>query len=94
MANFKRGRGDNMGVAGSLNDESDITSPVISYWPNDYGLYNMAGNVSEWVADVYRPVTEQTATTDHRPFRGLYLKLIKRRLLMLEIMIYGLIKDI
>ena len=70
MANFKRGRGDNMGVAGSLNDDADITSPVRSYWPNDYGLYNMAGNVSEWVADVYRPVTEQTTTSDHRPFRG------------------------
>ena len=70
MANFKRGRGDNMGVAGSLNDEADITAPVRSYWPNDYGLFNMAGNVSEWVADVYRPITEQTTTADHRPFRG------------------------
>ena len=59
-----------MGVAGSLNDDSDITAPVRSYWPNDYGLYNMAGNVSEWVADVYRPITEQTTTADHRPFRG------------------------
>ena len=70
MANFKRGRGDNMGVAGSLNDDADITAPVRSYWPNDYGLYNMAGNVSEWVADVYRPITEQTTTADHRPYRG------------------------
>jgi len=70
MANFKRGRGDNMGVAGNLNDHADITSPVVSFWPNDYGLYNMAGNVSEWVADVYRPVVEQTSTADHRPFRG------------------------
>ena len=70
MANFKRGRGDNMGIAGSLNDEADITAPVRSYWPNDYGLFNMAGNVSEWVADVYRPITEQTTTADHRPFRG------------------------
>ena len=70
MANFKRGRGDNMGVAGSLNDNYDITGPVNSYWPNDYGLYNMAGNVSEWVADVYRPITEQTSTEDHRPYRG------------------------
>ena len=70
MANFKRGRGDNMGVAGNLNDNADITTDVRHYWPNDYGLYNMAGNVSEWVLDVYRPVTEQTTTTDHRPFRG------------------------
>jgi len=70
MANFKRGRGDNMGVAGSLNDNADITAPVRSYWPNDYGLYNMAGNVSEWVMDVYRPEIEQTTMSDHRNFRG------------------------
>jgi gliding motility-associated lipoprotein GldJ len=70
MANFKRGRGDNMGIAGNLNDNADITAPVRSYWPNDYGLYNMAGNVSEWVMDVYRPVIEQTKTSDHRSFRG------------------------
>ena len=70
MANFKRGRGDNMGVAGNLNDMNDVTSPVGTYWPNDYGLYNMAGNVSEWVMDVYRPVIEQTTTADHKSFRG------------------------
>ena len=70
MANFKRGKGDNMGVAGNLNDKADITTNVRSYWPNDYGLYNMAGNVSEWVMDVYRPVIEQTTTADHRSFRG------------------------
>jgi formylglycine-generating enzyme required for sulfatase activity len=70
MANFKRGRGDNMGVAGNLNDNADITAPVRSYWPNDYGLYNMAGNVSEWVMDVYRPEIEQTTIADHRSFRG------------------------
>ena len=28
MANFKRGRGDNMGVAGNLNDNADITTTV------------------------------------------------------------------
>ena len=70
MANFKRGRGDNMGVAGNLNDNADITAPVRSYWPNDYGLYNMSGNVSEWVMDVYRAEIEQTTIADHRNFRG------------------------
>lgn len=69
MANFKRGRGDNMGVAGNLNDAGDITVPVNSYWPNDYGLYNMAGNVSEWVMDVYRPLTAEDVS-DFRSFRG------------------------
>ena len=75
MANFKRGRGDNMGVAGNLNDNADITAPVRSYWPNDYGLYNMAGNVSEWVMDVYRPESENTARTDHRALEEMFLKL-------------------
>jgi len=69
VANFKRGRGDYMGVAGNLNDGADVTAPVYSYWPNDYGLYNMAGNVSEWVLDVYRPLNSEDVT-DFNPFRG------------------------
>lgn len=69
VANFKRGRGDNMGVAGNLNDAADITAPVYSYWPNDYGLYNMAGNVAEWVMDVYRPLSMEDMD-DFRSFRG------------------------
>lgn len=68
-ANFVRGAGDMMGTAGFLNDNADITAPVYSYWPNDYGLYNMAGNVSEWVMDVYRASTSQDAD-EFRPFRG------------------------
>lgn len=68
-ANFKRGRGDNMGVAGNLNDEADIPAPVYSYWPNDYGLYNMAGNVSEWVMDVYRTLSAEDMS-DFNPYRG------------------------
>lgn len=67
--NFMRGRGDYMGVAGSLNDNADVTAPVFSYWPNDYGLYNMAGNVSEWVMDVYRPLSPEDKD-GFRPFRG------------------------
>jgi len=51
MANFVRGRGDFMGVAGSLNDQADITAPVRSYWPNAYGLYNMSGNAAEMLAE-------------------------------------------
>lgn len=77
LANFRRGRGDMMGVAGQLNDNAEITAPVYSYWPNDYGLYNMAGNVSEWVMDVYRPMTNQDAD-DFRPFRGNVFKTLQR----------------
>ncbi len=69
MANFVRGRGDYMGVAGHLNDNADVTAPVYSYWPNDYGLYNMAGNVSEWVMDVYRPLSS-VDYDEFRPYRG------------------------
>ncbi len=69
MDNFKRGKGDYMGVAGNLNDGADIPSSCGSYFPNDYGLYNMAGNVSEWVLDVYRPLNSYEVA-DLRPFRG------------------------
>lgn len=69
MANFTRGRGDMMGMAGALNDNADITAPVFSYEPNDYGLYCMAGNVNEWVADVYRPLN-QIDMNEFQPFRG------------------------
>ena len=68
-ANFVRGRGDMMGTAGALNDAADVTAPVDSYWPNDYGLYHMAGNVSEWVMDVYRPLSSEDFD-EFRPFRG------------------------
>ena len=69
MANFVRGRGDMMGVAGSLNDNGSITVDVKSYWPNDYGLYCMAGNVNEWVQDVYRPMSADDVN-GFNPFRG------------------------
>lgn len=69
LANFKRGKGDYMGVGGSLNDKAGITAPVRSFVPNDFGLYNMAGNVNEWVNDVYRPSTFE-ATEGLNPFRG------------------------
>ncbi len=69
VANVKRGRGDLMGVAGNLNDAGFVTTPVFSYWPNDYGLYNMAGNVNEWVADVFRPLSFEDVT-EYNPYRG------------------------
>jgi len=59
LANFKRGRGDYAGIAGKLNDGSMITDYIYEYPPNDYGLYGMAGNVSEWVLDIYRPLSFQ-----------------------------------
>jgi formylglycine-generating enzyme len=69
MANYTRSKGDRMGIAGDLNDHADITTNVYDYWPNDYGLYHMSGNVSEWVMDIYRPLTLQDGD-EFRSFRG------------------------
>ncbi|MDN5215945.1 gliding motility lipoprotein GldJ [Fulvivirgaceae bacterium BMA12] len=59
FANFKRGRGDYAGIAGKLNDGAMITAYAYEFPPNDFGLYHMAGNVNEWVQDVYRSLSFQ-----------------------------------
>ena len=69
QANYVRGRGDYMGISGHLTSKSVITEPVNAYAPNDFGLYNMAGNVNEWVYDVYRPLTS-THVEEYNAFRG------------------------
>ncbi len=69
QTNFTRGRGDLMGIAGALNDNADIAAPVTSYLPNDFGLYCMAGNVNEWVFDVYRPLSFRDMA-EFQPVRG------------------------
>jgi gliding motility-associated lipoprotein GldJ len=69
LANFKQGKGDYGGIAGWSDDNADITAAVKSYKPNDFGLYDMAGNVAEWVQDVYRPIVDDEAN-DFNYFRG------------------------
>ncbi|MFZ0597449.1 MAG: gliding motility lipoprotein GldJ, partial [Flavobacterium sp.] len=69
LANFKQGNGDYGGIAGWSDDGADITNAVKSYAANDFGLYDMAGNVAEWVADVYRPIIDNEAN-DFNYFRG------------------------
>jgi gliding motility-associated lipoprotein GldJ len=69
MANFVRGRGDMMGTSGRLNDRATIPNRVDAYYPNDFGLYNMAGNVNEWVLDVYRSTTFDDMA-EYNSFRG------------------------
>lgn len=69
LANFKISSGNNRGVPGDLTEERGITVPVKSYSPNDFGLYNMAGNVSEWVSDVYRQLSYEDFE-DLNPYRG------------------------
>lgn len=76
-ANFVRGRGDHMGVAGNLNDAGDYPVNVYAYAPNDFGLYNMGGNVSEWTLDVYRVLTHEDAY-EMNPFRGNEYKTVVR----------------
>jgi gliding motility-associated lipoprotein GldK len=45
LANFKPGRGN------FYDDGFAYTSPVMAYFPNDYGLFDTSGNVSEWCLD-------------------------------------------
>ena len=74
LANFKQGKGDYGGIAGWSDDGADITNAVMSYEPNDFGVYDMAGNVAEWVADVYRPVVDDEYN-DFAYYRGnVYMK--------------------
>jgi gliding motility-associated lipoprotein GldK len=51
LANFKPGRGN------FYDDGFAYTAPVQSYFPNDYGLFDMSGNVAEWCEDAFNPAS-------------------------------------
>jgi gliding motility-associated lipoprotein GldK len=47
LANFKPGRGNYPEDGGFYTVRAD------AYWPNDYGLYCMSGNVAEWTSSIF-----------------------------------------
>lgn len=71
-ANFKRGRGDYAGWRGgdgkNMTDGYMTPAPVYEFWPNDFGLYNMSGNVAEWTQDAYRVLAFEDVD-DFNPYR-------------------------
>jgi gliding motility-associated lipoprotein GldJ len=70
LANFKIGSGDYKGMTGYINESNGMIEKVGSHLQNSsFKLYNLAGNVNEWVADVYRPMNSMDMD-DFNPFRG------------------------
>ncbi len=51
LCNFVRAADDKMGTAGYDNDAAETTAPSKCYFPNNFGLYNMSGNVAEMIAE-------------------------------------------
>jgi len=68
-ANFKNGTGDYMGMSGRANDGAALPSKVNSYNQSPLNIYNIRGNVNEWVLDLYRPMSN-IDMDDFNPYRA------------------------
>ena len=51
LCNFAREANDTIGIADKLNDSADITAQVNAYYPNQFGMFNLSGNVAEMISD-------------------------------------------
>ena len=58
-----------MGMVGYANDGAGFPSKVNTFIQTAAGLYNISGNVNEWVADIYRPMNN-VDMDDINPYRG------------------------
>ncbi|MCB9071778.1 MAG: SUMF1/EgtB/PvdO family nonheme iron enzyme [Prevotellaceae bacterium] len=87
MANFKPMRGN------YTEDGYLIPSQVASFDPNDYGLFDMAGNVSEWTATTYDQ-TAPTFTHDMNPSYDYKSKMNDPKILKRKVIRGGSWKDV
>jgi len=63
LANFKPGRGN------YIDDGITYTAPTYSYNPNDFGLYNMSGNVAEWTNSTFHEAVSSFASDLNPDYR-------------------------
>ncbi len=87
LANFKPGRGN------YSDDGGTYTVNVRSYFPNDYGLYNMAGNVAEWTQSAYN-ASASTVVNDLAPTFNYEAKATDKEVMKRKVVRGGSWKDI